>query len=473
MHAVVDEEAEKRRLLHASPVKPSEGRKRQLAMGRVVRSKADKSSKVALAQAHKDPLEQLKESAQPAFSVDVRNGKAAPVALTQAQLNRAMLKRAEEEKAAANRQKEEEWIRRGGKVIEPSTASSGGHGGLAAVIEKGIEAGELRTRMRVDDEEDEASDGSDEDFNPEMRGSASPEPVDEGSGNENAGDDAASEMENAAHRLTDEENEETEDKENSRPLKIRRSTVHRAVVDSDEDNDDMENTRPLQSNPSIGRILVPDTSFAEEHLAQLQPGMMCRRSLSPFDSPTEDENDKENNNQLMFDKSEDKENKAVVRHSLRPTHALGSRSGSLFGLEDGITRGLSMSPGIELSDGERGFIRRKPLEALRDDDDPFAFSPSASFTKKMQRASTSGTPLASPPPVFGGQSPLAFSQFFQDDGDEPPAQLKVGLQPGFSQSSLAPAILPLKASGSGGFSQWSEDEVSIFQPFTSPWLILR
>jgi mediator of replication checkpoint protein 1 len=198
------------------------------------------------------------------------------------------------------------------------------------------------------------------------------------------------------------------------------------------------------------------------------PGMIHRGSLSSFDEPTEDENDKENNTQLMFDKSEDKENKAVVRHSPLPArHALGPRGGLLFGLEERTRRALSMSPsGVELSDDEHRRADdesdrpRSPLKELRDEDDPFAFSPS--FTTRLQRPTSSG--LGSPLPVIGNRGTIGFSQFLGEDS-EPAADIaKSGLQPGFSdifKSRSSPSVVPFKPSDSGGFSQWPEDQVCV------------
>ncbi|KAF7978296.1 hypothetical protein HWV62_887 [Athelia sp. TMB] len=445
MLSVTAEETERRRVLRAHHVVPSEGRNRQIALGGVRLFKDDQKSS-PVKKGPRDPFEQLKESAMPAFRMDVRNGKAAHASMTMNELNLTMRRRAELEAALANKQKEEEWVRRGGKLAEPSAGLTGQASTIATILERGIEVAQQGPQNQDEDEED--SDASDEDFDPVLRGSASPEPGDEEMEDGEKLQEAISDVEPPVDRLTDQEDEETQDR--ARVRKARRQVVNRAIVDSDDD--DVENSRPIRGQPSMGNVLVPDTSFMEQDPRSRQPGMIHRGSLSSFDSPTEDENDKENNNELMFDKSEDKENKAVARHALFSPHAPVFRTNSLFGLEEG-TRGLSMSPS-RVSDDDGGLLRRKPLAALRDDDDdPFA-SPSLSFAKKMQRASAAGTPLASPPPIFGGQSPLAFSQFVGDEA----ALAKSQLQPGFSESSLAPALLPLGASGSGGFSQWSEDE---------------
>jgi mediator of replication checkpoint protein 1 len=464
MHAVADEEAGERRVRHARHIRQSEGRKRQLMLGGIGSSKADKGHQEGLARTKRIPLDLLKESARPTFQSGAKHGKDGTAGLTPAELNRLVMERAEKERAAINKQKEDEWMKRGGKAIRDiEVAEVKETDGWSAILERG---GKVRDRVQMEVDEDEVS-GNDEDWVPELRGSASPEPEEAGSGDD---DGVASEAEVAMDVLTDRDDDAADDRQNSWPRRPRRVAPHRAVLDSDEEDDaETENVRPLQSNPSIGQILVPDTSFAENTLPLIRmPGMIHRGSLSSFDEPTEDENDKENNTQLMFDKSEDKENKAVVRHSPLPArHALGPRGGLLFGLEERTRRALSMSPsGVELSDDEHRRADdesdrpRSPLKELRDEDDPFAFSPS--FTTRLQRPTSSG--LGSPLPVIGNRGTIGFSQFLGEDS-EPAADIaKSGLQPGFSdifKSRSSPSVVPFKPSDSGGFSQWPEDQVCV------------
>jgi mediator of replication checkpoint protein 1 len=473
MHAVADEEAGDRRVQHAKHIRPSEGRKRQLMLGGIGTLKADKGFKV-LGRVKKNPFDVLKENAKPVFRSRGKQGKDESIGLTAAQLNRLMIESAERERAEIDRQKEDEWTRRGGKVVRDAAVSEGPSGDWTLFLENARQAAEKNAVDEV-----EASENSDQDWVPEMRGSASPEPVDAGSGDD---DGVASEAEVAMDVLTDREEVEAEDREGSRPRRPRRLVPHRAVLDSDED-DDSENVRPRQSKPSFGQVLVPDTSFAETMLPlSRMPGMMHRGSLSSFDEPTEDENDKENNTQLMFDKSEDKENKAVVRYSPLPSRpALGSRTGSLFGLEERTRRTLSMSPSrIELSDDDHDQAdnsldkARKPLKELRDDDDPFAFSPSvSSFVTRLQRPNPSG--LAPSSASFGNKNPLGSSLFLGEDNEDKSPITKSGLQPGFSdifKSRSSPPVVSFKPSGTSGFSQWSEDYVRTPPDHTSRKLIL-
>jgi mediator of replication checkpoint protein 1 len=475
MHAVANEEAGERRVRHAKHIRPSEGRKRQLMLGGIGSSKADKGYQEGLARTKRIPLDLLKESAKPAFQSGAKHGKDGTAGLTPAELNRLVMGRAEMDRAAINKQKEDEWMKRGGKIIKDvEVAEVKETDGWSAILERG---GKDRGRAQMEVDEDEAS-RSDEDWVPQLRGSASPEPEEAGSGDD---DGIASEAEVAMDVLTDRDDDAEDDGENSRPRRPRRVAPHRAVLDSDEDDDaGTENVRPLQSNLSIGQILVPDTSFAENTLPLIRmPGMIHRGSLSSFDEPTEDENDKENNTQLMFDKSEDKENKAVVRHSPPPVRpALGPRGGSLFGLEDRTRRALSMSPSaVELSDDDHRRADdesdrpRSPLKELRDEDDPFAFSPS--FTTRLQRPTLSG--LAPPSPVIGNHGTIGFSQFHGEDSEHAADIAKSGLQPGFSDIfKSSPSVVPFKPSDSGGFSQWPEDQVCVllYQTYNL-WLTTR
>jgi hypothetical protein len=86
----------------------------------------------------------------------------------------------------------------------------------------------------------------------------------------------------------------------------------------------------------------------------------------------------------------------------------------------------------------------------------------SSFAARLQHPSSSD--LASPPPAFDKQAPLELSQFLGEDDEHAAAIAKSGLQPGFSdifKSGSSPSFVPFKTSGSGGFSQWSEEQVRV------------
>ena len=462
MHVVVDEEAKERSIKKNKHVRPSEGRKRQLILGGISSSEICKHRKDAHSPANKGRWDKLAESAISEFAVKSgKHGKEEMRRLSKAELDRIMFEKAIIAGAEQDRLKREEWESRRGKSAQSGTDMEAKAFTLDEIARKGQENAANTARMD-DMNEDSEEEGADADWVPEERGSVTPEPQDLGSGEEDGEQQAGSESETEVAEVQTDNEEAGEETENFRhPKRPRRPAPQRAVLDSDED-DDTEHSNPLQKQPSTGRVLVPDTSLMEENIALRMPPMAHRGSLSSFDSPTEDENDKENNNQLMFDKGDDKENKAVVRHSPRT----GRRPGSLFCLEDGMRRTLSMSPSaVNLNADDEYDKPRRALKSLREDeDDPFSFSPSVtSFHARLQRPSLSSSSLEFPPPLFAQtQRPLDFSQSFEDEEDEHSAAItKSGLRPGFSNLFKSGSVAPLEPS-TGGFSQWSEEQVGLF-----------
>ncbi|KAJ6539028.1 hypothetical protein B0H19DRAFT_1269396 [Mycena capillaripes] len=405
--------------------KPSEGRKRQLALGGIT-----------LAQ------QRAKQNVTPSKPLPLSGMR------TQEQLSKDMAKLVAQTNAEVTKKKEDEWVKRGGQVV--SAIGDGNESAvlrieaLKAIAERGkknAEAREARMQVDVEDEEDDASD---EDWSPQ-RGSASPGRQEDSDGD--AGDaDITMVNEDEENEGEDEENEENEV---PGPLKGRSARRTRAVIDSDSEND--ENTAPLAKSASVilrESILQEDSDENLVSPIELAGAAIHRGSASSMDERTEDEGDKENNTHLMYDKSEDKENKAVPRHPFGPRPGLG-RQGSLFGLEEGMRRGLSMSPGDHepMSDGgadendenDAGGDRRRPLQNLLADEDPFLAEPGPSqidFAARLKQASPfSGEPLDSPEstlrPSFDAGVRIGAKGFSQFSDDES-AGFKGALQPGFS-----------------------------------------
>ncbi|KII95919.1 hypothetical protein PLICRDRAFT_694035 [Plicaturopsis crispa FD-325 SS-3] len=370
-------------------------------------------------------------------------GKAKTKVMDQAALLRQLKAQADRVAAAASKQKDEEWVKSGGTLV---LQGDGEKKDLAEVIR---ELEKAREEMQEQGEEDGDEEGSDEEWTPDMRGSASPGPdeveelvAEEDDAGEGSGNEA--ETENEMDAEADED--DATDKENFRPRVSRR--VNNTVFDSDD-----ENTSPSRGR-QFGRVLVPDTSVVLRHSTSL-----------PLDDggDTETENeDKENDTSQMFDRSEDKENKAVVRHALGARPTLGSR-GSLFGLEEDVRRSLSMSPGPGMlaDDDDENTVPFKGLakSALGD---PFTFSPSPSRKGRSQATLLGEGPSQLPAPLVFNAEPLAFSQFSDDENDENRAcaPRPQALQPGFSdlfesgteQRSKSPGRA-LKDLRPGGLSQ--------------------
>jgi mediator of replication checkpoint protein 1 len=415
MQAVVKEEEAERK--SGKKKRISEGRKRQLNHGGVglerQRAKATPS---------KDEVLPFVVS-----NVGKLKGKTDSAIITQGELNRTLVQRVVSANKELTKKKEEEWVRKGGKVIEGTEGvSSSANDASTAYAEKGLQAAKERgVAMEVDDSEDE---GSDEDWTPGMRGSTSPSPQpDDGEADEeNQGDQEADitmvNPESEVLAVGDEFDEEV--------LKIRSRRRVQAIVDSDSDGGNNENTFPMPKLKPRAFGSPQDRNNENVILSIPLPSMNHRGSLSSTDERTEDENDKENNTSLMFDRSEDKENKAVVRHGdTGAKHPLGTRTSSLFQHE--TARNMSMSPVLQSYDidaddedneNEEG---RSPLKELLDD--PFA-SPvrsSTSFAARLQQASPAAT--------LSAVANLA--NFIEKDSGYPQSPGGFGgelLQPGFS-----------------------------------------
>ncbi|KAJ7507438.1 hypothetical protein B0H11DRAFT_2271120 [Mycena galericulata] len=381
-------------LVMGSKQKLSEGRKRQMAM-----------SGISLAQ------QRVKQSGTPP--------KPLASGMTHDQLAKNMAKLVAEKNAAITKQKEDEWKKRGGEVVEVVGDAAEMAVLKAAALkdyaEKGQKTAAAReARMQVDMDEDE--DANDEDWT-EMRGDADVEDADITMVNEEEG----------------EEDEEDENDENDAPARIKSSVRRtRAIIDSDSEND--ENTAPVQKSASfILRESILGHGNDENNLVspiELASGAIHRGSASSMDERTEDEGDKENNTHLMYDRSEDKENKAVPRHPLGGRPATLGRQGSLFGLEEGMQRSLTENQ------NNAGGDRRRPLQNLLPDEDPFFAEPGASssvdFAARLQQASPSplDTPASTLQPSFEAvDSKVAFSQFSDDESG---SFKGAPLQPGFS-----------------------------------------
>lgn len=362
----------------------SEGRKRQMQFGKVGSTMQEKER----------------------FTLSPTRGGLVKVT-DQNMLNQLIAVEARKEAQRVTRKKEEEWRKHGGQV----SANVVGQGqGLAnavkTIAEKGLKAAEAREtgKIKMDDSEDERE--SDVDWGPELRGSASPQtlPV-----------DADSALDESEHDENVPPNEDVTMVDGFEVMEdnatIRGRTTRRRIVDS-ESEDDNENVHP-------GLLAIP----REEGY---------QRSTSSYELPTEDEYDKENNVNLMYDHSEDKENNAVARHST----SIFDIRGDSPSLPD-FTQSKSLSENVPL-DEEPNSDRRQPLGELPPEASPISSSIGRSnlmqsFAAKLQQASPPSNTLA---PLLAGEETLqpAFDTFSQFSEGEPdifrPAPL---LQPGFAE----------------------------------------
>ncbi|KAL0580927.1 hypothetical protein V5O48_001121 [Marasmius crinis-equi] len=339
-------------------------------------------------------------------------------ALMPKDVNEALYRQVRMREKAERQKREEEFLRNGGTLPEAKQEPGVNGDAMHEMLRKRLEAG---PRNEGDIGEDDEEDGSDEDWDPEReeqyRGSASPEPQ-AGDRDSDEGDDDDMDTEPVDATLVntlddDADSEETPSQEE--PLKLQRPRRNNARIESDSEGENDENAAPpLTFDVDATMTPVPR-----------------RGSVSSVEGVTEDEYDKENDTRRMYDRSEDKENTAVVRHAANVSRpALGSRQGSLFGLAEGLSSRLSMSPGDRiLTDDENDEngpkeSHRPPLRPLRSTDTLLA-SPSVPFFNRIQQAAPD--PLSTP----SGES---------------------------STSALQPALNLVRPRPNAGFSQFSEDE---------------
>jgi len=450
MQVTAQEEAAKRKsdkLLH---VTPSKGKAKQLALARKFLPGSSGSRTSHFAQANL--AEYLKKSAMSSFDRKVR-GKESTVPLTAQQLSKALMRQAEAEKLKFIQEREKEWTQRGGRALEgPADAGEvkSFKDRLEAYARRGLEAAEhdgtIPSVMEAYDTDDD-----DEDYTPGERGSASPEPT-----NTDAEDD--SDQENQHADVVDDAGQQTEEDE----PQVRGRGIRRPRIVASDDEDDAP------------RILVPNSSVLD-----LESASNAVITRNPESDQTEDENDKENSQMLMYDRSEEKENKAVVRHSpsvARPL--LGSRPDSLFDTQDGIHGRLPPSPSLggfdTTSDSPKRNLR-PPLKEIAEEKGDLFLSSQSPFTARLlqcrskhpaspPRASTSQMSLDSPPalrPVQLGRLGASFSDF-EDETNMDKGFGSHALLSSFSetlnQSSPGPFVPLDPLANRGGISNLFSDE---------------
>lgn len=354
----------------------SEGRKRQLNLGGI-RPEGRRVKETP-----------SKDEASPFVLSSIGKPKRKHDAMSQSELNRTLVRMVKSKNKESTTQKEVEWERRGGKVVDMAEgAMYSANDATASYATKGLLAVEQReVTMEVDEDEDE---GSDYETSSEMRGSASPSPQ---SDDTEEGDEDNRVTEEADITMVNPESEDLaidDDLNEKQALKVRPRRRAQAIVDSDSDGND---ECPF-SMPKLRLFGSPQGYSNENAVVSIPVSSMAHRgSLSSTDERTEDENDKENNTSLMFDRSEDKENKAVVRHGdAGAKHPLGTRIDSP---DIEMARCLSMSPAlrspsIDADDGDSNGDGRKPLKDLLEDD-PFASpvvssKPPTCFATRLQQ----------------------------------------------------------------------------------------
>ncbi|KAK0467989.1 MRC1-like domain-containing protein [Desarmillaria tabescens] len=301
--------------------------------------------------------------------------------------------RAQKVAAEVKQAKEQDWQRHGGTLREAVTV----HAPAAEVLDQYIQQGlEHVNAEEVGDEDEEEEE--DPDYVPLDRGSASPPPPKASDDNDEEDEEPAEDEDiTMVEHDVDTETEDVDDRFVVRP---RGQRVLRVVEDDDSD----------AKNMPLGRVLVEDSMIIDD---ENTPAAQADSHFS-FD----EQSDKENNVELMYDMDDDKENATVFpRSAQRPAF-----SRSLFRQESRSDDGLS-----EADKGES--VPRLPLSTLEEDK---GTPGRQSFTDRLQSTGSPEYDDCMPPPSlrpeFGPSTTgdLGFSQFSQ-------AQTATStLQPGFS-----------------------------------------
>lgn len=337
------------------------------------------------------------------------------------------------------KRKEEMWKRLGGTVQEHRTSAS-----MSDAMENQIrqrldvwakqaEMKEIETSHshQIDDE------GKNSDWTPETRGSTSPVYKDEHTDYERMelgemNDDLLEDQNAQEANSNGDQSDDEESLVSETQVKFKRRHCARIVDSEQSDSEEYDVQDSSIRKPRVDHYLV-----------------------SSSDDRTEDENDKENDTRLMFDHSEDKENKAVTRHeplsnrsifdeqgydsSPSPPH-ISSRS---LEHENWYSSQITTSscgkrqPFSVISDASPSLPRRQPSSLTQ------VFATQLKHSSQIRKPIEDdgeedvfgSTPLLAP--VFGGENteenkkpaPPGFSQFSPDgSGSICPAPL----QPGFS-----------------------------------------
>ena len=392
----------------------------------------------------------LRAAAKPAFGRS-RSGKG-EMSVDNKALQEIMLEKAAKQVQKITSEKESEWVRRGGKLKERV--------GLKDITEENVASKLAATILEMKGDalehpdENQQSESSDEDW----------APMHEDGGESDDGCDDGIQMGQKTGIQSDADDSDGEEEgvpvfHPNRTKKVAKRTV------ASESEEELGNEHVPK-----GRVLVPDTSFvdnSEDSEYQRQQALLHRGSRSSFEGSLPDDEDKENNENLMFDNGEDKENVAIPLH-------LPAQSGS-------ISR-RSPSPDVsdDFSDKENGPIRQRL----------FTSEPPAMSISIVPHDTSGPLNVASPmtlQPAFD-QGPSRFSQFFDDDegfeepagGDENsrpmhssspelrPVVPRGVLSQAFSQGEVGIAIIPISLSTNPSFTSPKLLQPSFFDRIKRP-----
>lgn len=308
-------------------------------------------------------------------------------------LNQVMAIMAQQDALEMKKKKMQEYEKHGGQLRSNVQENPKGfQAAVKEIAEKRLKAADTRETARMEIGTNDEEDPEDVDWEPPLRGSASPE----------ASDHEEDEM-------------EVENDEN-------RSFAENGTPMLEDDAEELVTVKTKAAR----KVLIESDSEEEPNDENLPPQPPTHRNSTRSLSPAEDEGDKENDGNLVYDRDEDKENAIMTRRSV----ITGTPDGSL-----GNHRAATLSPDLPPRNwGARGRPGDHPLSLdtervpFRDltDDSPFGspVRPGQSFAAKLQQASPLPSTLVPEPtlkPVFSlkGKGKVAdegfggFSQFSQ------------------------------------------------------------
>jgi len=240
-------------------------------------------------------------------------------ALTQIGLSRMLAQKVAEHNKRLTAQKDEEWIKSGGQ-LKGVLMEEDGRDTLRTYVQKGLEnaAKNSKRQVELDDRSIEANDSS-ESSNSDSESEIARRP-DVQSDQEEAEEARIKTRHHRKVAILDSDSEIEKD-EPTLPnedfvFKLDRSSDQMPLTDENDEKHDA--TLPVEGalykfgRSNLGRM--PSIDESDEN--SMPPPTLSRGSVSSLDDHAEDRSDKENNRTLMFDRGEDKENKATVRHTV-------------------------------------------------------------------------------------------------------------------------------------------------------------
>ncbi|KAK2466422.1 hypothetical protein APHAL10511_002064 [Amanita phalloides] len=315
---------------------------------------------------------------------------------TQEELSRRLAEKVKEENKRLTTQKDDEWIKSGGQL---KTLLEGSQDALRIYAQRAIQniAKHSEDKLDFNDLQEQCSEPSDYD-----------------------GDEII--VDHSIHSGFEPDAKPTGTEIEGTPRIKMRKRQNITILDSDSELENHEEAVPSKDvvfrvGPrDLGRLPSPDGS---DENSMLPPTLPHRGSVSSIDDQAEDRSDKENDYILMFDRSEDKENKATVRHNIYSSSkaffdesAHSTSSGSLMDPKD-------LEDEIVMMDG-----KRTPLTVLSEDKSQASRpgAPPFQVRRSMSPAEITGNILSLSSVTKFDTAPfpqVSFTQLFESEIEKP------------------------------------------------------